>query len=111
MKYFWLQLAVCRQVLCTEITALDEFGAYVDNLHVLPRAQGHGVGKLLVGAAARWALKNGETQLYLRVYEGNHRARQFYAHEGWHAVAREEHDLPGGGQATALKLIKTLLTT
>jgi GNAT superfamily N-acetyltransferase len=94
--------------LCIEIGPDRERGAFLDNLHVLPDARGQGVGKLLVDAASRWALKHGESQLYLLVYEDNLQARQFYAHEGWHAVARETHDLPGGGQAAVLKLIKPL---
>lgn len=92
--------------LCIEIGPERALGAYVDNLHVLPAGRGQGVGKLLVAAAQAWALKQGEAQLYLRVYEDNLQARAFYAHEGWHAVAREMDDLPGGGQAAVLKLIK-----
>ena len=99
--------------LCIEIGPERSLGAYVGNLHVLPHVRGQGVGKLLADAAANWALKQGETQLYLRVYEDNLRARQFYAHEGWHAVAREMYDLPDGSgvSAAVLKLIKTLRTT
>jgi GNAT superfamily N-acetyltransferase len=91
---------------CIEISPEKELGAYVNNLHVLPHVRGQGVGKLLLEAAARWAQKHDAIQLYLYVYEDNLQARQFYAHEGWHAVAREIDDLPGGGQATVLKLIK-----
>ncbi len=54
------------------------------------------------------SLANGETQLHLVVYEDNLQARQFYAHEGWHTVAREIDDLPSGGTAAVLKLVKTL---
>jgi GNAT superfamily N-acetyltransferase len=94
--------------LCIEIGPERSSGAFLDNLHVLPHVRGQGVGKLLVDAASRWALKHGESQLYLLVYEDNLQARQFYAHEGWRAVARKMDDLPGGGQAAVLKLIKPL---
>jgi GNAT superfamily N-acetyltransferase len=93
---------------CIEIGPEKELGAYVNNLHVLPQTRGQGVGNLLLETAATWAQKHDATQLYLHVYEDNLQARQFYAHDGWHAVAREIDDLPGGGQAAVLKLIKKL---
>jgi GNAT superfamily N-acetyltransferase len=93
---------------CVEIGPEKELGAYVDNLHVLPISRGQGVGKLLLDAAARWAEKKSVAQLYLHVFEDNLKARQFYAHEGWHTVSREIEDLIGGGQAAVLKLIKPL---
>lgn len=94
--------------LCIEIGPQREWGAYVDNLHMLPHLRGHGVGKLLVAAASEWAIKNGEHQLYLRVFEDNKQARQFYAREGWREVAREIEEVPGGGNAAMLVLVKTL---
>ncbi len=99
--------------LCIEIGPDRKWGAFLNNLHVAADARGQGVGKLLVEAASQWALKQGETQLHLIVYEDNLQARQFYAHEGWRAVAREMHDLPdkSNQSAATLKLIKTLRTT
>jgi GNAT superfamily N-acetyltransferase len=97
---------VATGFICVEIGPEREWGVFVDNLHVLPNAQGQGIGKLLIAAAERWAATHGESQLYLRVYEDNLPARQFYAHEGWRAVAREMDDLPGGGRAAVLKLVK-----
>lgn len=94
--------------LCIEIGPERERGAYVDNLHMLPHLRGHGVGKLLVVAASRWALKHGEHQLYLRVFEDNKQARQFYAREGWREVAREVEVVPGGRSAAMLVLVKAL---
>ena len=94
--------------LCIEIGPERERGAYVDNLHMLPHLRGHGVGKLLVAAASKWALKHGEHQLYLRVFEDNKQARQFYAREGWRKVAREVEVVPGGGSAAMLVLVKAL---
>jgi GNAT superfamily N-acetyltransferase len=93
---------------CVEIGPEIELGAYVNNLHVLPHLHGQGLGKLLLEAAARWAERKAVTQLYLHVFEDNLKARQFYAHEGWHTVSREIEDLIGGGQAAVLKLIKPL---
>lgn len=94
--------------LCIEIGPERERGAFVDNLHMLPHLRGRGVGKLLVAAASKWALKHGEHQLYLRVFEDNKQARQFYAREGWRKVAREVEVVPGGGSAAMLVLIKAL---
>ena len=93
---------------CIEIDPEQDLGAYVDNLHVLPQAQGQGIGTLLLTAAGCWAQKHGASKLHLHVYEDNLPARQFYARDGWHTVAREIYDLPGGGQAAALTLTKKL---
>ncbi len=97
--------------LCIEIGPQHERGAYVDNLHMLPHLRGYGVGKLLVAAAGAWAVKHGEHQLYLRVYEDNKAARQFYTREGWREIAREVEVVPGGANATMLVLVMALSAT
>jgi GNAT superfamily N-acetyltransferase len=40
---------------CVETQSEPEWGAFVDNLHVLPRHQGQGIGKRLAAAAVEWA--------------------------------------------------------
>ncbi len=53
-------------------------GAYVDNLHVLPRAKGQGIGRQLMAKAARAVLEAGECRLWLTVLASNAPARAFY---------------------------------
>lgn len=54
-------------------------GAYLDNLHVAPRAQGLGVGRQLLVKALETALDHGDARLWLTVITGNTQARRFYA--------------------------------
>ncbi|MEL7117171.1 MAG: GNAT family N-acetyltransferase [Pseudomonadota bacterium] len=51
-------------------------GAYVDNLHVAPAAQGQGIGRVLMQNAAAHALPVGV--LWLTVIDKNAGARAFY---------------------------------
>ncbi|WP_421019296.1 GNAT family N-acetyltransferase, partial [Klebsiella pneumoniae] len=55
-----------------------QWGVLVDNLHLLPASRGHGVGKRLMGEAARWAMAQCVSQLHLLVYEANTAAIGFY---------------------------------
>lgn len=64
---------------CAYSAAHDQWGSYLDNLHVRQSSQGQGIGKTLLVNMARWcnvsAPKRG---LYLSVNQDNHRAQQFY---------------------------------
>jgi ribosomal protein S18 acetylase RimI-like enzyme len=64
------------------------FGAYLDNLHVDPEHRGSGVGRLLLGAAARQLAERGERRVYLWVFEDNPRAIAFYRRLGGEVVER-----------------------
>lgn len=83
---------------CVEIGPEREWGAFVDNLHMLPRLRGRRIGALLLARAAEWARAHGESQLYLWVFEANQQARRFYEREGWHAAERQIQEIPGGGE-------------
>lgn len=79
------------------------WGALVDNLHLLPAARGHGVGKRLMGEAARWAADQGRGQpagqLHLLVYEANTAAIGFYEALGGVPVSRDWLETADGGYA------------
>ena len=54
-------------------------GNLLDNLHVLPHAQGRGVGRALMSAiAGELATRGARPTLFLWVYEENRAARAFY---------------------------------
>ncbi len=93
---------------CIEIGAEREWGAYVDNLHVLPQLRGQRIGALLLGRAAQWARAQGERQLYLWVFEANLQARRFYEREGWRAAERNIQEIPGGGERPMWRMVKSI---
>jgi len=68
---------------CTYLNKDSEYGALLDNLHVLPEAQGHGVGKRLMQLSAKWVEKQApESGLYLYVLDQNAKAIAFYRRRG-----------------------------
>jgi GNAT superfamily N-acetyltransferase len=93
---------------CIERKPEDEWGVYVDNLHVVPGKRGSGLGVALLAHAADWARKLGAAQLHLVVFEDNVQARRFYAREGWHTVARQMSAAPDGGNYPTLRLVKKI---
>ncbi|CAJ0810958.1 GNAT family N-acetyltransferase [Ralstonia flaminis] len=85
--------------LCVLLHDDTPWGALVDNLHLLPAARGHGVGKRLMGEAARWAAAQGVAQLHLLVYEVNTAAIGFYEALGGVPVSRDWLETADGGHA------------
>lgn len=94
--------------LCIELSADREWGAYVDNLHVLPAWRGANLGGALLEHGAAWAKARGQKQLWLWVFERNHAARRFYQRDGWRAVERQLDDVPGGGRRYVLRMVKSI---
>lgn len=90
---------------CVETQSAPEWGAFVDNLHVLPRYQGQGIGKRLAAAAAEWARSRGQRRMYLWVYEQNRNARAFYENQGWKAVEQVTKCIPGGGERQVVRYV------
>jgi ribosomal protein S18 acetylase RimI-like enzyme len=75
------------------------WGTLVDNLHVLPRLKGRGLGKrLLVNLCERANAAHPNAGLYLWVYERNTAARGFYETLGGEPVERAVIQAPGGGE-------------
>ena len=71
-----------------------EAHGHVSDIVVAPEAEGRGVGQALMAAAEDWARALGFRLLSLHVFDGNGRARAFYARLGY--------------RPDIVKLIKTL---
>lgn len=93
---------------CIEIGPEREWGALVDNLHVLPTFKGAGLGAALLEAGAKWAAAQGQKQMYLWVYAGNTAARRFYDRLGWREAQRRAEEVPGGAKRMVLRMVKPL---
>jgi ribosomal protein S18 acetylase RimI-like enzyme len=63
--------------------------AYIKDLVVHPRAQGHGLGRALLHNAFKVFQMRREGYVDLRVLESNVRARRLYESAGMHVVRRE----------------------
>ncbi len=76
------------------------WGSYIDNLHVAGAYMRRGVGRALMGHAARW-LRNSyaRASVYLWVMQANSRARQFYERLGASDAGVRSRLDPGGGSA------------
>lgn len=68
----------------------------VQTLYVLRAAQGAGLGRRLVEAAARGLAAEGATSLMISVLRDNHRARGFYEHLGGVAEPARQEPGPAG---------------
>ncbi len=83
-----------------------QWGALIDNLHVLPELKGQGIGKRLMEEAAKWVREHyPDSGFYLWVYEDNQLARRFYEKMGGKNVEKHLHDNPGGGASYALRYV------
>ncbi len=80
---------------CTFLDYHDEWGAYLDNLHVDSEYQGLGIGRKLMAEAAKWvASKDPSSKLYLHVLDGNLSARAFYEKIGGRLLGFGTVDFP-----------------
>jgi ribosomal protein S18 acetylase RimI-like enzyme len=71
--------------------------AEITTLYVLQSAQGQGLGRRLLGSAARAMMDGGLTSLSLTVLRGNDRAVAFYDRLGGVAGPAQVRRGPGGG--------------
>ena len=91
---------------CTYLHRDAQWGALLDNLHVLPPWQGQGAGKKLICASAEWALKQDpETGFYLWVFEANTPARKFYERMGAMNQEKTMVNNPDGSTAPVLRYV------
>jgi hypothetical protein len=86
-KPFFVILAEAEKVLagfaCVFPDEDPTYGAFLDNLHVVPHRTGRGIGRRLLTAVAERLQADGRRGgLYLWVIAQNARARQFYSKAG-----------------------------
>ncbi|MDL1860880.1 GNAT family N-acetyltransferase [Betaproteobacteria bacterium PRO7] len=72
-------------------------GAELVRLYVQPGWQRHGVGRRLIRSAERAAASSGLTTIWLTAWEGNSRARGFYAALGYQDIGTTTYSFQGKG--------------
>lgn len=88
---------VLRGFVCAFLDADPRWGAFLDNLHVVPAWQGRGLGKRLMSTAGAWVADRCPGMgLYLLVFDENRAARGFYDRLGGQVVERYAHRAPDG---------------
>jgi GNAT superfamily N-acetyltransferase len=86
---------------CVFASADREWGALLDNLHVVRSSQRHGIGSRLVREIASWCVtRESDKGLFLWVLEANEGARRFYENLGAVNVGEDVWSPPGGGAVT-----------
>lgn len=89
---------------CTYLYKDPEYGALLDNLHVLPEAQGCGVGRNLMLLSAKWVTEHSpESGLYLYVLDQNKKAIEFYRKRGPEISEPFNYENPGIGIDSVLR--------
>lgn len=82
---------------CTYFNYHKEYGAYLDNLHVVTEYQGLGIGRALMKEAANWvASKDPDSSIYLHVLEKNKAAIDFYERIGGRLLKSYNEKMPWG---------------
>ena len=80
------------------------YGAFLDNLHVVPQRTGQGIGRRLLGAVAeRLRADDRRGGLYLWVIEQNLRARKFYSKAGALEVECVALSMPDGSRQNEMR--------
>lgn len=91
---------------CVLLDDDPKWGGLIDNLHVLPLYKRRGIGRLLMSAAAEWAIsREPEWPIHLWVIEANRSARSFYEAMGGDFIERALKPMPGGVDVPSLRVI------
>lgn len=91
---------------CAYGSQTDEFGTFIDNLHVLPSFKGRGIGRDLMQEVSDWSLQHfDQPKLYLKVLEDNHSARLFYEKVGGEKQALFSDMMPGGNNVRVWRYV------
>ncbi len=82
---------------CAYAGAHEQWGSYLDNLHVRESVQGQGIGEVLLRRMARWCAQQAPGQgLHLLVNQDNLRAQHFYRRLGAHNAQSGVWNAPDG---------------
>jgi ribosomal protein S18 acetylase RimI-like enzyme len=91
---------------CAFGSSTDEFGTFIDNLHVLPAFKGKGIGRDLMRQVYDWSLLHfNQPRLSLEVLEENHSARFFYEKVGGICQDTFPETLPSGNVASVCRYV------
>ena len=82
---------------CVLLDEDPQWGACLDNLHVLPGWKGRGVGRLLLNRAVQWLMTTEPGwPIHLWVFEANAGARRFYDALGGEVVEHHKKEVLKG---------------
>ena len=82
---------------CVLLDEDPQWGACLDNLHVMPGWRSRGVGRLLFGRAAQWVMSTEPGwPIHLWVFEANAGARRFYDALGGEVVEHHKKEVLKG---------------
>jgi len=77
----------------------EEWGSYLNNIHVAQAGQGLGIGRLLLHSAAELCANTYPGGIYLWVLQSNTSAQGFYARYGGRNTGADVWEAPGGTSA------------
>ena len=91
---------------CTFLNHDPEWGAYMDNLHVLAKFQGKGIGRRLIQKSAQWVFEQTPDSLfYLWVWAKNTAAKGFYESIGAECHPPKPHQAHDGQTIQAVRCV------
>lgn len=91
---------------CVYLDKDVQWGALLDNLHVLPSYMGQGIGRRLMQEAAKWVRSQAaNSKMYLWVLASNESASQFYERIGGEKVEETMMENPGGGASKVWRYV------
>lgn len=88
---------------CAFLNSDPQWGTLLDNLHVIPKVNGQGLGRRLMFEVATWSIKQGCQRLHLWAYEQNFAARRFYERLGGLITGRDAELAPDGAEVNAVR--------
>ena len=88
---------------------LDAHHSKLDKLYVEASVQRHGIGRLLLAAAERFAIQSDCSLMTLSVHKNNHRAIRAYGKYGFEIVATHREDIGNGFVMDDFILLKDLV--
>ena len=106
----YVLLAEAERILVAFVCVLLDkeplWGACLDNLHILPKLRGHGLGRRLFSRAAQWVMSTEPGwPIHLWVFETNSSGRRFYESLGGAVVERRLKEAPGGAEVSSLRYV------